>query len=45
MTDWRDDYDDTPDPYDRFLEAIEGYCDYCEKTGHTFRSCPRRDDD
>jgi hypothetical protein len=21
------------------------YCDYCETVGHTFRSCPRRDDD
>lgn len=23
----------------------EPYCDYCEQDGHTFRSCPRRDDD
>lgn len=22
----------------------EPYCDYCEKTGHYFRSCPARDD-
>ncbi len=21
------------------------YCDYCETEGHTFRSCPKRDDD
>lgn len=21
------------------------YCDYCETEGHTFRSCPRRDDE
>jgi hypothetical protein len=27
------DYDDRP------------YCDYCEKHGHTFSSCPARDDD
>ncbi len=20
------------------------YCDYCEQEGHTFRTCPRRDD-
>lgn len=20
------------------------YCDYCEQEGHTFRSCPKRDD-
>lgn len=26
-------------------EAMEGYCDLCEVTGHTFRTCPRRDDD
>lgn len=23
---------------------VEEYCDYCEEEGHTFRSCPRRDD-
>lgn len=23
----------------------EPYCDYCENDGHTFRSCPMRDDD
>jgi len=22
----------------------ELYCDYCEQDGHTFASCPRRDD-
>lgn len=21
------------------------YCDYCEREGHAFNSCPRRDDD
>jgi hypothetical protein len=21
------------------------YCDYCEREGHAFRSCPKRDDD
>lgn len=24
--------------------ADEPYCDYCEEEGHTFRSCPARDD-
>lgn len=23
----------------------EPYCDYCEREGHTFTSCPRRDDE
>lgn len=23
----------------------EVYCDLCEREGHTFRSCPQRDDD
>jgi len=23
----------------------EPYCDYCERDGHTFRTCPERDDD
>lgn len=32
------------DPYDQFLAAIEGYCDLCEREGHTFGSCPARDD-
>lgn len=27
------------------MEAIEGYCDSCEVAGHTFRTCPQRDDD
>jgi hypothetical protein len=22
----------------------DGYCDYCEQTGHTFRTCAERDD-
>jgi len=26
-----------------FIED-ELYCDYCDEEGHTFRSCPRRDD-
>jgi len=26
-------------------EHVEDYCDYCERDGHTFRSCPKRDDD
>jgi hypothetical protein len=21
------------------------YCDYCEREGHTFSSCPKRDDE
>jgi hypothetical protein len=29
---------------DRNRAAIEGYCDLCERFGHTFRSCPARDD-
>lgn len=27
-----------------FYAQIEGYCDYCETEGHTFRTCHRRDD-
>ena len=27
------------------LMPDEPYCDYCERDGHTFASCPRRDDD
>jgi len=23
---------------------MDDYCDYCEQEGHTFRSCPKRDD-
>lgn len=26
-------------------DLIEDYCDYCEREGHTYRSCPKRDDD
>lgn len=22
-----------------------GYCDYCEQIGHTFNTCPKRDDE
>lgn len=38
--DWRDDYDD------EVLDVRPGdaYCDYCEVDGHSFGSCPRRDD-
>ena len=25
-------------------DPFEEYCDYCERTGHTFRGCARRDD-
>lgn len=28
-----------------FYRTVEGYCDYCEVEGHTFRTCPARDDD
>lgn len=29
-----------------FDQAYEDpYCDYCEREGHTFRTCPERDDD
>ena len=26
-------------------EIADLYCDYCEREGHTFRSCLKRDDD
>lgn len=26
------------------LAFEEPWCDYCERYGHTFRSCPQRDD-
>lgn len=26
-------------------EYDEDYCDYCEREGHTFRTCPARDDE
>jgi hypothetical protein len=26
-------------------EVREDYCDLCEREGHTFSSCPRRDDE
>jgi hypothetical protein len=32
------------DMYDQFMAAMEGYCDLCEVEGHTFRTCPARDD-
>ena len=35
---------DERNAYDEALDAIEGYCDYCERSGHTFSSCPKRDD-
>lgn len=28
----------------RHNEGADLYCDYCETDGHTFRSCPARDD-
>jgi hypothetical protein len=28
-----------------FTDPWVDYCDYCEREGHTFRSCPARDDD
>jgi hypothetical protein len=40
-----------PDPPSRgtgpsgFAYEPEPYCDFCERTGHTFRSCPARDDE
>ena len=49
-----DEYDPEPD-YGRPTRAeaeadmaddnFELYCDYCERTGHTFRTCPARDDE
>lgn len=27
------------------FENGEDYCDLCEREGHTFRTCQRRDDD
>jgi len=45
MLDDRDgDHDGFGSHWDDRISAIEGYCDYCEREGHTFRSCPRRDD-
>lgn len=42
-----DPYDDIFDGWssDYTPEIAEDYCDYCEREGHTFRTCPRRDDD
>lgn len=34
----------TLDWYEREIERVEDYCDYCEQSGHTFRTCPKRDD-
>lgn len=25
------------------FDYVEEYCDFCEREGHTFSSCPRRD--
>lgn len=39
------DYDPLPDLVDAgFYEIDDGYCDWCEVSGHMFRNCPRRDD-
>lgn len=36
--------DDRENAYDQWMQSVMGYCDWCEEEGHTFRSCPRRDD-
>lgn len=33
----------TSGPYDHD-PMLDQYCDYCEEEGHTFRTCPQRDD-
>lgn len=41
-----DDYmSDADRAYEEAMNAIIGYCDLCEVEGHTFRTCPARDDD
>lgn len=45
MSDWRDDMNDRERAEQAFMESMEGYCDYCENTGHTFRTCAARDDE
>lgn len=30
---------------ENYRPDLDGYCDYCEKEGHSFSSCPARDDD
>lgn len=37
-------YLDHPD-WDEQRSPWEAYCNYCEEEGHTFSSCPQRDDD
>lgn len=37
-------HDPKEQAYDQFYQSLEGYCDYCERTGHNFRACPERDD-
>ena len=32
-------------PEDETPYVSEGYCDYCEREGHTFSTCPKRDDE
>lgn len=39
---WRDEADERRHAV---TERVEAYCDFCESEGHTFRSCPRRDDE
>lgn len=47
-----DERDYTEEQYNRYLMrdddglvvAVRSYCDYCEREGHTFRTCPARDD-
>jgi hypothetical protein len=41
----QDERDYEEERYNRFLLDSEGYCDLCEVEGHTFRTCPRRDDE
>lgn len=44
QNDIEEDMDANELAFQRAMEAIEGYCELCEKPGHTVRSCPTRDD-